>query len=179
MDRCGSHGNALAEWISPVCSLMDWLEEDFMIERIRAVRGRVPSIESAIERAHELRKGLRTLAGDMGRLEARLKTLDALYKKRQNYYRKTMAEAAHLVARAPRNPGQALRGRGPNVCEVAYVVLKKHRGQLPIQKLADLVIREKGGDPGANFVQNLGAALLRDRRFRRIARGVYGLKRAG
>lgn len=149
-----------------------------MIRKVRAVRGRVPSLESATERARELRKGLRALVGDLARLELRLRTLDALYTKRQNYYRKALAEAAKLVAQTPRTSGKALRGRGPNVREVALGLLKKNKSPMSIQKLADLVIREKGGDPGANFVQNLGAALQRDRRFRRMARGVYGLRRS-
>lgn len=170
LTRCAAHGSVIGTEEPP--------EERSMVKKIRAVRGRVPSLESATERARELRKGLRALVSELGRLESRLRTLDTLYKKRQDYYRKALADAADIVAHVPRSPAKALRGRGPNVREVAFGLLKKHRSPMPIQKLADMVIREKGGDPGANFVQNLGAALQRDRRFRRMARGVYGLRKA-
>lgn len=68
-----------------------------------------------------------------------------------------------------------MRGRGPNVREVALQILGK-RGAMNIAELAVLVIKQKGGQAGANFTQNLGAALNRDKRFKRIKHGVYGLR---
>ena len=56
-------------------------------------------------------------------------------------------------------------------------MLRKNKGAMPIQKLAEQVLKAKGGRSGANFVQNLGAALQRDPRFKRAGRGIYGLRR--
>ena len=148
-----------------------------MTRKIRAVRGRVPSISTAAERARELRKNLRGLLGDLRQLEGRLRALDRMYQRRQAYYKALATEAAKLETRNSA-ASSTMRGRGPNVREVAFEVLQKTKGPQPIQKIAEQVMRAKGGHAGANFVQNLGAALQRDRRFRRISRGVYGLRSA-
>jgi hypothetical protein len=69
-----------------------------------------------------------------------------------------------------------IRGEGPNVRDVALGFLQKSRGPQPITVIADAVRKVKGSSGGANFVQNLGAALQRDKRFKRASRGVYGLR---
>jgi hypothetical protein len=46
-----------------------------------------------------------------------------------------------------------------------------------IQEISAQVLKIKRGKPGGNFTQNLGAALSRDRRFTRVGRGLYTVKR--
>jgi hypothetical protein len=48
---------------------------------------------------------------------------------------------------------------------------------MTIQELSDQVLREKRGAAGENFTQNLGAALARDRRFSRVGRGQYTVRK--
>ncbi|HEX7878478.1 MAG TPA: hypothetical protein VF720_03660, partial [Candidatus Eisenbacteria bacterium] len=72
--------------------------------------------------------------------------------------------------------GAGLRGKGPNVRDVALEILSKGKRAMNIAALASLVIRRKGGRAGANFTQNLGAALYRDRRFKRTGRGLYSAR---
>lgn len=139
-----------------------------MKRRPRSRRGRSPSISTATARARGLRRNLKSLVTEMLRLERRLKMLDAFYRSRA-FARATAA------GRGPARPG--LRGRGPNVRDVAFEILSRRRSPMPISDLARQVIRRKGGQAGDNFVQNLGAALFRDRRFRRAGRGMYGLKK--
>lgn len=148
-----------------------------MTKKVRAVRGRVPSIATAADRARELRKNVRGLLGDLRQLEGRLRALDRMYQRRQAYYKALAAEAARLETRNSA-AASTMRGRGPNVRDVAFEMLQKSKGPQPIQKIADQVLKAKGGRAGANFVQNLGAALQRDRRFKRASRGVYGLRSA-
>lgn len=148
-----------------------------MTKKVRAVRGRVPSIATAADRARELRKNVRGLLGDLRQLEGRLRALDRMYQRRQAYYKALAAEAARLETRNSA-AASTMRGRGPNVRDVAFEMLQKSKGPQPIQKIADQVLKAKGGRAGANFVQNLGAALQRDRRFKRASRGVYGIRAA-
>ncbi len=146
-----------------------------MSMKVRAVRGRVPSIATAADKARDLRKNVRGLLGDLRQLEGRLRALDRMYQRRQAYYKALAAEAVRLETRSSA-AASTMRGRGPNVRDVAFELLQKLRGPQPIQKIADQVLKAKGGRAGANFVQNLGAALQRDRRFKRASRGVYGLR---
>jgi hypothetical protein len=135
----------------------------------RSRRGRIPSIGTAAGKVRGLRRNLKSLVTEMQRLEDRLAMLDS-------YYRSRRAMLANGGSGRPVSR-TGLRGRGPNVRDVAHDILARNRKPMPITELADRVVREKGGQAGENFVQNLGAALYRDRRFRRIGRGVYGLRK--
>lgn len=141
-----------------------------MPRQARTRRGRLPSIGTAALRARDLRRQLKSLISDIEHLESRLHMLDKTYRARETLYRQAGARIS-----SSRSTG--LRGNGPNVRDVSLDILKSAGKPLSIGELADRVIRKKGGDPGANFVQNLGAALHRDRRFKRTGRGVYGLRR--
>lgn len=132
-------------------------------------RGRTPSISTAATKVRGLRRNLKSLVTEMQRLEDRLAMLDTYYRSRRG------SVAAGAGVRTGTRTG--LRGRGPNVRDVAHDILAKSRKPLTITELADKVVKEKGGEAGENFVQNLGAALYRDRRFRRVGRGVYGLRK--
>jgi hypothetical protein len=135
----------------------------------RSRRGRIPSIGTAAGKVRGLRRNLKSLVTEMQRLEDRLAMLDTYYRSRQG------AVANGRAGRTGTRSG--LRGRGPNVRDVAHDILARSRKPLPITELADMVVKQKGGTAGENFVQNLGAALYRDRRFRRVGRGVYGLRK--
>lgn len=139
-----------------------------MPKRLIARPGRKPSIGTATERVRQLRRTLKALVTEMSRLEARLDELD-------HYYTRLAKEKARIiVVQSPRTA--TLRGRGPNVRDMAHEILLKSKNPLPIVQLAQRVERAKGGQSGAHFVQNLAAALAKDRRFTRAARGVYGLR---
>lgn len=131
-------------------------------------RGRKPSIGIANEKVHDVRRTLKTLVTELGRVEARLSELD-------RYYTRLAAEKAQVVV-VERKVGSSPRGRGANVRDVAFEVLKKKGKPLSIAELAPKVLKVKGGTAGDHFVQNLGAALMKDRRFRRVGRGVYGVR---
>ena len=129
-------------------------------------RGRKPSIATASRHTRELKKTLKSIVREIEELESRLAVLDRFYRSRER-----------LLAQARRGSGGAgLRGRGPNVRDVAMEILKKGGRPMNIATLASRVIRRKGGRAGANFTQNLGAALYRDRRFKRTGRGLYSLR---
>jgi len=55
--------------------------------------------------------------------------------------------------------------------------MARRRKPMSIQEISDQVLRIKKGKPGGHFTQNLGAALARDKRFTRVGRGVYSIKR--
>jgi len=139
-----------------------------MKARSRSRRGRTPSIGTAASKVRGLRRNLKSLVTEMQRLEERLAMLDTFYRSRRSL-------AGGVTGRGSNRAG--LRGRGPNVRDVAHDILVRSRKPLGITELADKVVKAKGGDAGENFVQNLGAALYRDRRFRRVGRGIYGLKK--
>lgn len=139
-----------------------------MPRTLSAKRGRKPSIGTATERVRQLRRTLKSLVTEMSRLEIRLDELD-------HYYTRMAREKARVVVLKSRGPS-TLRGRGPNVRDVAFEILKRAKGPLPIIQLAKRVHGSKGGRPGQHFAQNLGAALVKDRRFKREGRGVYGLR---
>jgi hypothetical protein len=66
--------------------------------------------------------------------------------------------------------------RRPNVRDLAHDVLKKSKKPLHIQELAKRVSRGRRQRSGVMFAQNLGIALGKDRRFKRVDRGIYGLR---
>src|SRR5262245_16416186 len=121
-------------------------------------RGRKPSIAIASSRTRELRKVLNGVVSQLAELEDRLDGLE-------KYYSRLVQDLGRSKPSATRSGG--FRGRGPNVKEVALVILGKSKKPLPIQELAARVQRVKGQRTGSHFAQNLGAALARDRRFRR------------
>jgi len=128
-----------------------------------SVRGRRPSIGVATAQVVDLSRTVRTLSTDLRRLKKRLQLLDAYY------------------ARATTIRGSGVRTRtasrrGPNVRDLAHEVLTRTKKPLPIQDLAKKVSKARGGRPGRMFAQNLGLALGKDRCFKRVERGVYGLR---
>ncbi|MFH0873365.1 MAG: HTH domain-containing protein [Candidatus Komeilibacteria bacterium] len=72
----------------------------------------------------------------------------------------------------PKRQYKGMRG-GISVVELAFQILSTRKRPLKIGVLAAKVVARKGAKPGANFVQNLAAALNRDKRFVRVSRGVY------
>lgn len=128
-------------------------------------RGRKPSIGTATDRVRNFRRTLKALVTELGRLETRLDDLDRYYSRLAR-----QEQPAAAVGRP------TLRGRGPNVRDTAFEILRTSKHALPIVKLAERVKKVKGGSSGKAFVQNLGAALAKDKRFRRVERGVYGLR---
>ncbi len=127
-------------------------------------RGRAPSVLTVAEKVRELRRTLKSLITESSRIEEKLRSLDS-------YYRALKPAARNS------GPGAGLRGRGPNVRDVAYEILSARKKPMEIRELAERVCRKKGGEAGENFVQNLGAALHRDSRFKRFGRGVYGKRK--
>ena len=90
--------------------------------------------------------------------------------------KKVVSRRRHKVVKKVIPTKRSIRGRGPNVRDVALTFLQKASDPQPIQVIANAVRKVKKGPVGANFVQNLGAALQRDKRFKRASRGVYGLR---
>ncbi len=137
------------------------------LARKKEPRGRRPSISAASAHAGDLRRQLKTLITHCRHLEKRLLGLDVYYR---SFGRR------EKVARHAKTRG--LRGRGPNIREVSYRILKSSGKPMALRTLAEQVVREKKGQPGEYFAQNLGVALTRDRRFKRVEPGVYGLRGA-
>ena len=133
-------------------------------------RGRRPSLKVAARKAGKIQKDLRVLLDDLQDLEERLLRLETLIEASRK------AEAEKNKVRR-RTSARGIRGKGPNVRDVAYNILARRRKPLEIQELSRLVFKSKKGSAGENFTQNLGAALARDRRFKRVGRGVYSVKR--
>jgi hypothetical protein len=132
-------------------------------------RGRPPSLTVAARKTSRLQKNVRELLAELEELEQRLIRLDSLI----SASRKVERERARR--RAAQNNG--IRGKGPNVRDVAYQVLSRRKKPMGIQDLSNLVLKVKKGKAGENFTQNLGAALARDRRFQRVGRGLYKAKK--
>jgi len=124
-------------------------------------RGRMPSIGVPRKKLQEIKKTLKSVVTEMLRVEERLMSLEKVYRQ---------ARLAGPAATQTRRP------RGPNVRDLAYDVLKTARKALPIQDLARQVTRARHGKTGRQFAQNLSVALGQDRRFKRVERGVYGLR---
>lgn len=132
-------------------------------------RGRPPSLKVAARKAKKLRTELRSIRDGLADLEERLLRLDSLLQASRK------AERERARERAERTAG--IRGRGPNVRDLAYQILSRRRKPMGIQDLAGQVLKSKNGKAGGNFTQNLGAALARDPRFERVGRGLYTIKR--
>ena len=130
----------------------------------RSTRGRKPSIAVAAGKVMEIRREMKSLTTALARIQDHLNNLDAYYSNPRNL--------AAPSASTPRSTG---KGRGPNVRDHAYRILKG-RKSLPIQDLAKRVARARGGKAGAQFAQNLGVALSKDGRFKKVERGVYAAK---
>ena len=127
--------------------------------RGRSTRGRKPSIGVAADKLTEIRRTLRSLETEISRLQKRLKSLDAYYSRQVQTSR---------TARSSR--------RGPNVRDIAFDALRKSRKGMPIRQLAEKVMRARGKKSGRQFAQNLAVALGKDRRFKRVDRGVYAAR---
>ena len=128
-------------------------------------RGRKPSIAVATRKLVDMRRMLKALVTETIRLQERLNSLDSFYSKHSGIARAGDQASANGRSR-----------RGPNVRDLAYATLKRGRKALPIRDLAQKVIRARGGKAGQQFAQNLSVALGRDPRFKRVERGVYGLR---
>jgi hypothetical protein len=133
-------------------------------------RGRRPSLRVAARRANKLQKDVKSLLADLEDLENRLVRLETLLEAS----RKAEKEKAR---RKKTTRTQGIRGKGPNVRDIAYQILLRRRKPLGIQEISRQVLKAKKGKAGDNFTQNLGAALARDKRFERVGRGVYAAKR--
>jgi hypothetical protein len=123
----------------------------------------------AARRTSKLQQNVRDLLNGLEDLEKRLLRLDILLEAN----RKLERERARV--RSANHRG--IRGKGPNVRDVAFQILLRRRRPMTIQELSEQVLREKRGAAGDNFTQNLGAALARDRRFSRVGRGQYTVRK--
>jgi len=138
-------------------------------QRALSRRGRPPSLSVAARRTSKLQQNVRDLLNGLEDLEKRLLRLDILLEAN----RKLERERARV--RSANHRG--IRGKGPNVRDVAFQILLRRRRPMTIQELSEQVLREKRGAAGDNFTQNLGAALARDRRFSRVGRGQYTIRK--
>ena len=136
--------------------------------RVSNMRGRPPSLIVAARKTLKLQKDMKDILLDLEELQTRLVRLESLLAAN----RKAQRDRARL--RVSSNPG--IRGKGPNVRDIAFQVLSRRRKPMSIQELSNLVLKTKRGKAGGNFTQNLGAALARDTRFTRVARGLYSVK---
>jgi hypothetical protein len=132
-------------------------------------RGRPPSLDVAARKTNKLRQNVREVLDELEDLEARLRRLESLL------VASRQADKERAKQRAAEHKG--LRGKGPNVRDVAYQILARRRRPMEIQEISAQVLKMKKGSPGGNFTQNLGAALARDSRFVRVGRGMYTVKR--
>ena len=138
-------------------------------QRALSRRGRPPSLTVAARRTSKLQQNVKDLLDGLEDLERRLIRLDGLLEAN----RKMERERARL--RSANHRG--IRGKGPNVRDVAFQILLRRRRPMTIQELSDQVLKQKRGSAGENFTQNLGAALARDRRFSRVGRGQYTVRK--
>ena len=138
-------------------------------QRALSRRGRPPSLSVAARMTSKLQQNVRDLLNGLEDLEKRLLRLDILLEAN----RKLERERARV--RSANHRG--IRGKGPNVRDVAFQILLRRRRPMTIQELSEQVLREKRGAAGDNFTQNLGAALARDRRFSRVGRGQYTVRK--
>ena len=133
-------------------------------------RGRRPSLRVAARKVSRLQTEVKRLLGELEDLENRLVKLDALLEASRRAETRRSRDQT-------RRQSSGIRGKGPNVRDLAYDLLARRKRPMSIQDIADAVLKSKRGVAGANFTQNLGAALARDPRFSRVGRGVYTLKR--
>ena len=134
-------------------------------------RGRRPSLRVAARHTQKIQKELQGLVRELAELEARLLRLEELLEAS----RRSEEEKRRQQRRQGGSPG--IRGQGPNIRDIAHQILARRKRPLGIQELAELVLAQKPGKAGDNFTQNLGAALARDSRFKRVGRGTYTVKR--
>jgi len=133
-------------------------------------RGRRPSLKVAARKAGKLQSDVKGLLSDLEDLERRLVRLDTLLEASRKAEREKLRKK-----RSSRSQG--IRGKGPNVRDLAYQYLARRKKPTGIQEISQHVLKGKKGQAGENFTQNLGAALARDPRFQRAGRGVYTVKR--
>jgi len=134
-------------------------------------RGRPPSLAVAARKTKKLRHQVEDVIGELDDLEKRLLRLEALLKASRE------ADRERSLKRSQNHRG--IRGKGPNVRDVAFQLLSRRKKPMSIQDIAEFVLKSKKGQAGANFTQNLGAALARDPRFTRAGRGLYAVKGRG
>lgn len=132
-------------------------------------RGRPPSLAVAARKAGKLQENVKSLLEDLQDLEERLMRLESLLDANRK------AEKERIRTRVAKSRG--VRGKGPNVRDVAYLVLSRRKKPMEIQEISSHVLKVKKGKAGGNFTQNLGAALARDQRFARVGRGLYTVRR--
>lgn len=132
-------------------------------------RGRPPSLKVAARKTHKLQQDVRSLLQELTDLEQRLLRLEDLLEAGRK------AQRERTRQRAAESKG--IRGKGPNVRDIAYQVLSRRKKPMSIQEISSQVLRIKKGKAGDNFTQNLGAALARDSRFVRAGRGLYTVRR--
>jgi len=127
-----------------------------------ATRGRKPEIATACKDASEVRRQAKSLVTAIRRLEKRLAVLDQFYSRQP----------------VSRSGGQPKPGRKPNVRDLAAEILSRSKKPMALAILADRVAKARGKKSSKMFAMNLGTALRKDQRFRRVGRGVYGLCRS-
>jgi len=132
-------------------------------------RGRPPSLAVAARKTGKLQEDVRSLLEDLQDLEERLMRLESLLAASRK------AEKERVKTRVAKSRG--IRGKGPNVRDVAYQLLSRRKKPMEIQEISSHVLKAKKGKAGGNFTQNLGAALARDERFTRVGRGLYTVRR--
>jgi len=123
----------------------------------------------AARKAGKLQENVKSLLEDLQDLEERLMRLESLLDANRK------AEKERIRTRVAKSRG--VRGKGPNVRDVAYQVLSRRKKPMEIQEISSHVLKVKKGKAGGNFTQNLGAALARDQRFARVGRGLYTVRR--
>ena len=133
-------------------------------------RGRRPSLKVAARKAGQLQKELKGMILDLQDLESRLLRLETLLEANRQAEKERAGQRAKVAAKG-------IRGKGPNVRDIAHNILARRRKPMSIQDLSRQVLRSKKGSAGENFTQNLGAALARDKRFVRVDRGTYTVRR--
>ena len=137
-----------------------------MARRKSSPRGRKPSIGTATTSVRIVRRSLKALVTELARIEGRLDKLD-------NYYSLLVSPVSNgRVSNVP-----SVRGRGPNIRDFTVQTLERGKKPMPLGEIAAGVLKAKRAKGGAYFVQNLGIALGRDRRFERTGRGIYALRR--
>jgi len=137
-------------------------------KKVPGLRGRRPSLKVAARKAEKLRQNVKGVLTDLEDLERRLLRLETLIE--------ASRKAEKLRKKKKTGARRGIRGKGPNVRDIAFEFLAGRKKPLGIQEIAKGVLRKKPGKAGDNFTQNLGAALARDSRFRRVGRGTYAIR---
>jgi hypothetical protein len=119
----------------------------------------------AARRTSKLQANVRDLLEGLEDLESRLLRLDGLLEATRK------AEREKARQRAANQKG--IRGKGPNVRDVAYQILARRRRPRNQEIWMSAEDEEGGGD---NFTQNLRRP-GQDSRFLRVGRGLYAAKR--